>query len=324
MTLAMASRDPAIDAARALLMLYVVSYLHLGGYVGDGQTHTGWASVAITQGVLGGFTFLSGYLLGLKPMTLDLASIGQYFRRRFMRVYPLFVLALLGFVLVGLTDGRTALRSLLGLSMFWGEPPMTLWYVVMLLVCYAFAPLLISGSAGRSLIVSLGVLLVLAAWHLVWRPIDLRMATQFAAFAAGIQVARRGWRRAAVWPWLLPLSVAALALQLATTLDHRLMAWTAIPAVGLLPLLLLRGLDGLPQTWLARPAIAWLSNASFCAYLLHRLVYDRLERYIHPLNDAQHWAWLLGLGLPLTLLLAAWTQTAYDRLFTRYSRPARG
>ncbi len=64
-TLSQLPRDGAIDLMRALLVVYVIGYLHLGGYIADGQRHVHWATVAITNVVLGTFTFLSGYVLGI-------------------------------------------------------------------------------------------------------------------------------------------------------------------------------------------------------------------------------------------------------------------
>lgn len=322
------ARDPSVEAARALLMLYVVGYLHLGSYVGDGQSHTGWANLPITQLMLGCFTFISGYLLAAKPLQLRLPQVLAFYRRRFARIYPLFLSALVGFVLLWLTDWRTAVKSALGLSMFWPHPPMTLWYVVMLLVCYALAPLLLAGTSRTALATGLALLGLMAAWHRVM-PMDLRMATQFAAFASGVLVARTGLRRITWSPLFIGACAAALALQFLTArTPEPVSAWTAAPAVCLCSLLMLRLLDALPDTWTHHPSIRFLSHASFCAYLFHRVVYAVLERLVSFNDAAMHWLWLLAVALPTVLLLSALIQTVYDQMLLRvapmppaYSRP---
>lgn len=209
--------DAAIDVARGGLMLYVVGYLHLGDYIGNGNTHVGWASVAITQCVLGTFTFISGYLLGRQPLELRPAAWLRFYRQRFWRIYPLYLIALAGFALAGLTNWRIAAKAALGLTMFFPPSPPTLWYMAMLLACIAMAPALLVGTRATMLLVSGGVMLGLAAWQRYIGPMDLRLATQFAAFASGVWVARSSWRHLPVgWP-LLTAAGLAVALQLSTT-----------------------------------------------------------------------------------------------------------
>ena len=80
----------------------------------------------------------------------QIQGLARFFKRRFLRLYPLHVLALIGFVLVWLTDARTAVKAALGLSMFIPPAPMTLWYVAMIVVCYALAPLLVVPKVIRA------------------------------------------------------------------------------------------------------------------------------------------------------------------------------
>lgn len=309
--------DTSIDVARAGLMLYVVGYLHLGGYIGDGNTHVGWASVAITQCVLGTFTFISGYLLGRQPLKLQAAAWLGFYRQRFWRIYPLYLAALAGFAIAGLTNWRIAAKAALGLTMFFPPSPLTLWYMAMLLACIAVAPLLLTGTRTTTLLVSACMLAGLAAWHRYVGPMDLRLATQLAAFTSGIFVARSDWRHLHVgWAPLLATGLA-LALQLGTTSQPEVLDWSAIPAVCLVPLLFLRALDALPARIATSAVVRVLSYGSFCAYLFHRLVYEAFEQAFHFDRALHHWLGLLFLALPAVMILAVVTQHLYDRLFVR-------
>lgn len=317
-----AARDASIDTARALLMLYVVGYLHLGGYIGNGESHVGWWSAALTQLVLGSFTFLSGFLIAGRPLRGGLGDVLGFYRRRLLRIYPLFLLSLAGFVALGLTYWVTAAKSALGLSMFWLSPPMTLWYVVMLLVCFVLAPLLLIGSWARTALTSVALLALMALWHTAVTPMDLRMATQFAAFASGVLFARGGWRTQGRSAAFYLATAAAVILQLSTARqDEAITAWTAVPAVCLVPILLLAGFDALAQPWMKSRWVRFLSHASFCAYLFHRIVYALLERAVQPHDALLHWLWLLGVGLPMVLAVSAFIQTAYDDLL-QHGMPA--
>lgn len=306
--------DASVDVARAGLMLYVVAYLHLGGYVGDGNTHVGWASAAITQCVLGTFTFISGLLLGRHALTLEVGAWLAFYRQRFWRIYPLYLLALACFVVAGLTDWRTAARAALGLTMFLPPSPMTLWYVAMLMTCIAVAPALLVGTRRTTLLVSAAVLVLLAGLELSTTPPDSRLATQFAAFASGIFVARSDWRYCRIGWGVLTAAALALALQLSTTARGDLSDWTAIPAVCLMPLLVLRTLDALPVRVSTHRLVRVLSYASFCAYLFHRAVYNAFERLLHFSEPLPHWLALLFLALPAVIAVAVLTQYLYDRL----------
>lgn len=313
-----AERDASIDTARALLMLYVVGYLHLGGYVGGGDSHVGWWSAAVTQLVLGSFTFLSGFLIGRSRWRGGFGNVLGFYKRRLLRIYPLFLLSLAGFVALRLVYWVPAVKSALGLSMFWLSPPMTLWYVVMLLVCFALAPLLLVGSWARTCVTSVALLALMAAWHTTVAPMDLRMPTQFAAFASGVLFARGGWRaeRRSVAFYLA--TGVALALQFSTARqEEAVTAWTAIPAVCLIPILLLAVFDAMAQPWMQSRWVRFLSHASFCAYLFHRIVYALLERVMQPHDALLHWLWLLGVGLPAVLVISALIQTTYDDLLQR-------
>ncbi|MEO6277435.1 acyltransferase [Roseateles sp.] len=311
--------DASVDVARASLMLYVVAYLHLGGYVGDGDTHVGWASAAITQCVLGTFTFISGYLLGRHPLKLEAAAWLAFYRQRFWRIYPLYLVALACFAVTGLTDWRTATKAALGLTMFFPPSPMTLWYVAMLMACIAVAPALLIGTRKTTLLVSAAVLLFLAGWQLCIAPLDTRLATQFAAFASGIVVARSHWRYLPVGWGLLTAAGLALALQLSTTSRGDLSDWSAIPAVCLMPLLVLRALDALPAQVGSNRLVRMLSYGSFCAYLFHRVVYGAFERLMHFDQPLHHWLALLCLALPAVMAVAVLAQYLYDRLFLSLS-----
>jgi peptidoglycan/LPS O-acetylase OafA/YrhL len=309
--------DASIDVARAGLMLYVVGYLHLGGYIGDGNTHVGWASAAITQCVLGSFTFISGYLLGRKPVKLQASAWLGFYRQRFWRIYPLYLGALACFVMVDLTDWRGAAKAALGLTMLFPPSPLTLWYVVMLLACIAVAPALLCGTRKTTLLTSAGVLAILAAWDRLLAPIDLRLATQFAAFASGILVARSKWRHVPIGWGLVLATILALGFQLGTTSKQDVSDWSAIPAVCLVPLLLLRALDALPERIAYSTLVRVLSYGSFCAYLFHRVIYaafERVWRFDRPLH---HWLALLCVALPVVMTFAVLAQHLYDRLFAR-------
>jgi len=309
-------RDGSADLLRAVLVVYIVGYLHLGGYVGSGNHHVHWSTVALTNVVLGTFTFLSGYMLGNWSGPIDIHGVAYFYKRRFLRIYPLYILALIGFVLVWLTDAQTAVKAALGLSMFIPPAPMTLWYVAMIVVCYALAPLLIVPTVMRALTYGMAVWSFMLVYGFLVVEMDHRMLTQFAAFAAGVMCRRLGWREQLrnhpIW-----LAVGfAVALMVAVISLHRplLGAVMAVPSVVVGPLLLLALADRYPAEQTPSAWVRSLAYTSFTAYLFHRIFFTLLQRFIWPADPWLQVAVLVGFGLPIIWAGSLLIQWAYDRM----------
>ena len=307
-------RDPSIDLLRVCLLGYVVAYLHLGGYVGNGETHVAWWQPALTTVVLGAFVFLSGYLLGLWREDSSVSAVLSFYRNRLMRIYPLYLLALACYVALWITDWQTALKAALVLSMFWPEPPATLWFVTMMVVFYCLTPILVVPRATVSIAVWFVAWLSMIVLHQLVQPVDPRVLTHFPAFVAGIACRRFGLRPKLQMhvPVLSLGTAAALALGVAALHSPDWSALAAIPSVLLGPALLLAVVD----SWLTLLGrlrwVVWLSYVSFCAYLFHRVVFAILIRVHWPVDAGSQWALLLLVGLPSVLLLSYAVQRLYD------------
>ncbi|CAN5396391.1 hypothetical protein BH11PSE9_BH11PSE9_01540 [soil metagenome] len=318
-------RSGAIDLLRAGLLVYVVAYLHLGGYIGDGQQHVHWSTVAVTNVVLGTFTFLSGYVLGEWKGGMNMQALLGFYGRRLVRVYPLYLLALAGFVLVWLVDVHTAVRGAVVISMFYPPPPMTLWFITMIIVCYVFAPALIVPSPRAGLVVGVLLWVAMLGFHFGVNETDPRMLTQFPAFAAGVACRRLGLREPGRLPigWLVAGFAAALVAAI-FTLDRPLLgAIVAVPSVIVGPLLLLAVANRYFADVGRHRVVVLLSYLSFSAYLFHRIVFEVVKRAAWPSSQAGQVAVLVLIGLPAVLLVALLVQSGYDRLLALFGSQRR-
>lgn len=193
-------RLPWIDGLRAVCALYIVGFWHLMDYVGAWPGYHNAVTQRLTVMVLGLFVLLSGFLLGQGAVAPGWAGLRRFWSRRLRRIYPLYLLALLAFWGIGLIGLKGVAKAALGLSMVWGPPPPTLWFVTALLVYYAVAPWLIraldqgrtAGLAAAGLIAAVLAVLVLGGGHG-----DRRLLLYFPAFAAGLALARGGLSRPA-------------------------------------------------------------------------------------------------------------------------------
>lgn len=78
------ARLPAVDELKGLALLFVVAY-HGGGILGWPNSLQGQLGVDV-------FLILSGVTLALSPASTE--SLGTFFRRRFLRIFPAYWLAL--------------------------------------------------------------------------------------------------------------------------------------------------------------------------------------------------------------------------------------
>jgi peptidoglycan/LPS O-acetylase OafA/YrhL len=298
--------DLGMHLLRAALTLYVIAYLHLGGYLGNGSEHVASWTPILTAIAMAAFTFMSGFLVG-QSRPLGWREVRGFALNRLRRIYPLYLLALAGFVLLWLTDPLSAAKAALGASMFWPEAPMTLWYVAMLVVFYALTPLL----AWTDL--KLAAAVAFAFWSayvgVSWFGVQLdeRVITQFPAFVAGVFARRLDWR------YLERRSITALALAMPVALgaawpylnDRSLNAILLVPCAVIGPFLLLAAFDRLSTMTRGRIFWLWFSQISFAAYLLHRIVFELLIRIYWPAADLlSQLLWLVCGGLPAIALSA--------------------
>ncbi|MEZ5542360.1 MAG: acyltransferase [Pseudomonadota bacterium] len=321
-----AGRDAAIDFLRAAGILYIVGYWHLVPYT---QSFPGYGNIYtefLKDIALGSFVFCSGVLLARRPLAPSWSALAAFYRRRVLRIYPLYVIALLLFGVAGLASQAVVLNALLLMSMFLPPAPYTLWFVCMIMTFYLLTPpLLWLAEYPYALLLAGSTLLALgSAWHLAVHPLDTRLLQYLPCFLAGI-----AWTRMpALAGACARRSVLVLGVLVAAFLWYRVLYGQGLEAaLGRIPAILagtvllyqssVRQAGYLRARWLTH-----LAYASFCIYLFHRPVFHYLIGLHFPEDAWLRLAWLLGVALPLTVVLAYAVQTSYDRLLG-YLQPAR-
>jgi surface polysaccharide O-acyltransferase-like enzyme len=128
-------------------MIYVI-IVHLYDYVYDVKVGTAIVDIpalaTIVDACLGLFTFSSGYLLGSKYKfgKQSDVNVGSFYKKRILRIIPLFVLSAVVLWLIGVNGTRQTLNGLLCISPFVTPRPKTLWYIPVILLCYAITPII--------------------------------------------------------------------------------------------------------------------------------------------------------------------------------------
>lgn len=303
-----------VDLLRAACIVYITGFWHLQDYLPGGGEWRNVVTVRITVVILGLFTLVSGFLMAQRPPPPTRAGTAEFFRKRFARLYPPFVLASLLFALLGIAGSVELLKGLALVAMPWGPPPMTLWFVTMVCLFYAATPWLLRlrrrPAAYVSVTLSAAVMLLLAC-RLV-PLVDHRLAIYFPAYATGIWLADRPALR--WWPLALLLYAAGLALTAALPVARVPESLASLPlALGGAALLFVAGRSAearLPDL----SGVRWIADGSYFLYLFHRPAYT------------------IGIGLAPSIprpavLLAVFTlavvgagfgQHAYDRWWQRW------
>ncbi|HEY9199101.1 MAG TPA: acyltransferase [Gammaproteobacteria bacterium] len=312
-----AERNIAIDLLRVLCIGYIVGYWHLIPYTDWLPGYANTVTEAIKDIALGTFVFSSGLLLARRDVHLHRKEVFDFYRRRVLRIYPLYLLALLLFGAAGLASPDVVLRGALLISMFAPPAPPTLWFITMIVLFYLLTPLLIAAAhrAGHFLATVIGLYAACLGYDAWVQPMDSRLFLFFPAFALGVYVQRVGnahgflhHRRLYLLALLIPAFFAGLP-------DER--GFDTLTSVLRAPLAMLGAALCVvyAERWGGRlhsPFILLLSYASFGVYLFHRLVFEAAIALYYPAEGFAQALYLLAVAVPASFVIAYALQKLYD------------
>lgn len=317
-------RDSIVDLLRTSALLYIVGFWHLFEYSDALSFHKTPITGFVTKLCLGLFIFISGYLLGQRYHFQCWAEVWRFYRRRLLRIYPLYAIALTLFLTCGLINATTYGRALFFTTLLPYRPLTTLWFISVIIVCYAVTPLYLHRySIGKT--VALTLFLVLPLWALVFLTdgVDLRLPLYLPAFAYGLVVGREGaiaqrfnQAKTAAFGLVVTLLGGSAALMLSTGPVQSPLQFLMVDValLGAMPLAWFGARNIAQKLPLqGKQALAWLSYGSFAAYLIHRVTFWLGLALYSPTGLGPALLYWLGLVLPITLILAFAMQWAYDR-----------
>lgn len=318
------NRDIGIDFLRAASILYIVGYWHLIPYTDALPGYANLYTEALKYITLATFVFCSGFLLARQPVGLGLAELSVFYRRRLLRIYPLYLLALLLFLIAGIAPFAQLLDGALLISMFQPPPLPTLWFITMIMLFYLAAPVLIqTADQGAWLpLPAIGLFGALLAVHQWLHPIDLRLLFYWPIFVIAILYQRRPRLR----DWLQRRRLALLLLLVpALLLCRGANEWSMLGIARAFPIALVGTLLlFIYAPVIARPlharTVAFLAYTGFGLYLLHRVVFKAAIALYFPADGGGQVLYLLLLVLPVTILIAYLIQSGYDRGMRAWGR----
>ncbi|MBN2809034.1 MAG: acyltransferase [Deltaproteobacteria bacterium] len=315
----MNTRNLSLDLLRGLSILYIVGYWHMFNYTNAFPQYYNIVTLRITWIVLATFTFVSGYFIGLKNIDFSKESIFSFYKNRVLRIYPLYLVALIIFFVFGMANLFTISKAAIAVSMFFHPAPPTLWYITMLLFFYLVSPLLIMvvkrNKTAHIWVFYVFVSIWLVIIHYVLRTVDVRVITYFPAFYLGLLTSIKGdgyIKRS----FLVSLIILGLFVSFAFNQNKLQIDWllsTILVSTGAYCVFMFfKNIIELPKTSYF-PVFA-LSYSSYCMYLFHRPIYMVFRKIYFPTNDIAQVVYLVFFCLPIILISSYYIQKCQDNI----------
>lgn len=327
-------RDYRFDVARVLCMSYVVAFAHLWAYIHPEVISAIYVHPVFTilgYASLGLFTFASGYLLGGKYSFGNDGNtkVGAFYRKRVLRIVPLFLLAALTLYLIGFNGARATLNGVLCISPFVKPRPRTLWYIPVILWCYLVTPLVGRNKIGWRLLTGGGILLAVWALSRLVHPVDWRLLFNMLLYIIGLVSApfvdwkfeRHSWIK-----WVVVVGfIACCSLTFFKT--PNLLYSRSASFVGVFALLFvcefiakLLFKNEAPEASPIALLVKNVSYASMACYMFHRLFFRAGELIWNPASVCFKWIYMAGVVFPIMLVISFFIQKGYDLSIEKISK----
>lgn len=314
----------ALRGLSILLLLALHSEIFDPGIFGEALSDL---AAFVATFLLGSFFFLAGFFTEVslgKPNSNALKFIWS----KFIRIYPPYWLALVLFIFIlGYDLSRSALAVYaLNLQAVFAptfiKSLLTLWYISMLVVFYIlYGSMMLTIRSSIGLFIASLVVFFLALWaHLTKGFFDPRFFQYYFMFLGGVFFCRFETARVKLFELnvFIKIALAILSvfiLQWVFTMEYSMTHAFNVLAASffilswvLLWLTIFRSKMGDWRLW------AWLSTASFFAYLIHRPMWRVIDTLFGLEKDLNTVLIHLIPGAIVALILGYYLQQGYDRL----------
>ena len=332
-------RDYRFDVARVACMSFIVAFVHLYAYIYPNVKSAYFipACAILTDACLGLFTFVSGYLLGKKYVfgKEDNTNVWIFYKKRILRIIPLFVLSAFVLWLIDFNDTKSTLNGLLCISPFVKPRPMTLWYIPVILICYLITPLVSRNSLKWRVCSSILLIGGLILMGIIIPSTDKRLLFNMSFYLGGvISSPYFDWRFNVHKGYIVKvMSVIAFIVLLVVGQKyanfHRLLYERVAAGIGVFAILFLCeymsktifndiGQKG-ANKWVnsAKWIVCIVSYASMACYMFHRLFFWMGEGIWNPSMVWMKWIYMLFVVFPIMLVLSYYIQKYYDILIKK-------
>lgn len=248
-----------------------------------------------------------------------MGGVWRFYKKRLLRIIPLFLLSAIVLYLIGFNSARATLNGILCISPFVKPRPMTLWYIPVILLCYLITPVICRKGFSWRFFSALTIFIVLMAAKKVIPTIDWRFHYNMFFYLVGVVSAPYfDWkfRKLTYVKWLVVASFIVLLLvsHYYTLNVHvkRLFAGVGVFAI----LFICEGVANMLFNKEKSNALARLiinvSYASMACYMFHRFFFWGGELLWNPSEHWIKWIYMAGIIFPVMLVLSYYIQKGYD------------
>ncbi len=312
----MKKRITLFDNTRAVCILYIICFWHLANYISQVNVQC-FITNQVTYGVLGCFTFISGYFVGNSKVRLSSKNeYINYYRKRFWQLYPLFFLSAVSLLVINIvfgydyiTGGKQFVLTILGVTMFVPPAPSTIWFVSMIIFFYLITPILIfPKKILTKLLVSFSLYGLILLFDVFVNKVDNRLLMLMPVYIIGVLLSgediRTFLRRE-----LIIVSFALYAVGLFICKHYNsIIIQTVLIVLGIELLLGIGFL--LDKSRRVSTILQRISQGGMVAYLFHRQFFGVIKM-IFP-NDNQWYIFIIS--LPLLFVISYYFQILYEKL----------
>ena len=332
-------RDYRFDVARATCMIYVI-FVHLYDYVYDVKVGTAIVDVpalaTIGDACMGLFTFCSGYLLGSKYIfgNQNDVNVWGFYKKRILRIFPLFVLSAVVLWLIGLNGMKQTLNGLLCISPFVTPRPKTLWYIPVILLCYAVTPIISRDTLKGRIRNCLIVYTLLLGVNRFIPTTDIRLLFNVFFYMVGvISSSCFDWKMNFRYGTLMKLLIIFVYIFLVCIGQmndnfHLKLYKRIAGGIGVISLLFVceyisnlffDSVNNMKDRWKGQicSLIGYISYASMACYMFHRLFFWMGEQVWNPSVTWINWLYMGALVFPVMIVLSYYIQIYYDLLIKK-------
>lgn len=315
------NRDYRFDIARVLCMTFIVAFCHLYAYIHTevlAASVIPWCAV-VTSACLGLFSFTSGYLLGSKYCFKNRQELWIFYKKRVLRVFPLFIAAAILLYLIGFNNSRSSLNGMLCLSPFIEPRPLTLWYIPVILVCYIITPLVCRKGFRWRFISALIVILIVMALGVLFPSIDWRLTFNMLFYLIGLVSAPYFDWKFKKSPFIKWLTIITFIILCAITQIYepgktyiRSFAGFGVFAILFVSEFITDGIFG--KGGVMTSVMTNISYASMACYMFHRFFFWFGELIWNPEIQWIKWVYMAGIVFPISIIISYYIQLGYDKL----------
>ena len=311
----MRDRCIATDILRVIAICFVIMVRHIDDYASEMfQCRLVMDLTVISLGIL---VYISGYLLATTNHSFNsITDIKNFIIKRILRIYPLYALALLIFYFLSIINGQKLISGLLLNNLYIGEYILTLWFIPMIMVYYLMFVLLnYNYNLKNFLSISIFIFLLLLIERLLFRSFDSVLILYFPSFICGILSARySNYLNLSTNKSIIFLTIFLIVLFLKDLAPSKLGIMLSTIMIISFSLLAMFLLSKVKINTKVTKFIINVSYASFCMYLIHRIIFKIALLIYQPRTDIITLMYLYLVAIPIILIVSFYTQKLYDKL----------